>query len=663
MKPSNNSFEPVVTLGGLADAPVDRDRLSQALESANIPTLVGVLAHLEGTQWLREPYLPTRTKGLSDHATGDLDPQAQAEIRMAALDLTMRFAQHPSWSAREIDTAELTRIMSACMGEPVGENYAQMMAEEMGLSPRFSPEAFADLADKDDYDVVIIGAGTSGICLAVQLKQAGIPFTILEKNPDIGGTWFENRYPDCGVDTPSYWYSYSFAPSNWNRYYSKQQDVHAYLSRTVDRFRLREHIQTGVTVDSAVYDEDRGRWTVAGTGPGGATVEVDARFLVSAVGQLNQPKVPTIAGQNEFRGDQFHSARWPAGFDISGRRVAVIGTGASAMQLVPAIADKVAAMTVFQRSPQWVAPNDEYSRAVTDDIRYLMEHVPFYAAWYRMRQAWVFGDKVYDSLIRDQDWPSDALSINSVNEGHRKYFTSYFKRQLDGRPDLIEKSLPTYPPFGKRMLLDNGWFTALRRPNVTLETGAVTRITDDAVVTEDGTRYEVDTIVYATGFDSLNLLGSLEVKGRGGVVLRDQWGANDARAYLGMTEHMFPNMFMLYGPNTNLGHGGSLLYITECHVRYIMSLIAQMAAVGAKTVECRREVRDSYNQQVDRAHERLIWTHPGMDTWYRNEHGRVVTNAPWRLIDIWNQTTGADLDDYELGQVSADHAVATEVAS
>ncbi|MQA03172.1 MAG: SidA/IucD/PvdA family monooxygenase [Streptosporangiales bacterium] len=641
-------FRPIVTLGDAAAEPLDADRLARALGDANVPTLVAVLTHLTGEErWFHPPYTPTRTKGLSDHTSGGLTEQARAAVRAAALAAVLRWADDPD-GIRALDEGALGRIMELCMGEPVAPKYVGMMAEEMGMRPRFDNERLARLRPDEEYSAVIVGAGASGICMAVQLKQANIPFTIVEKNPTVGGTWYENRYPDCGVDTPSYWYSFSFNPVSWSHYYSKRDDVQAYLDATVDRFGLREHILFDTCVDAASYDAATDTWHVRATGPDDTQVELDARFLVTAVGQLNQPKIPSIPGQETFAHDQFHSARWPADLSLRGKRVAVVGTGASAMQLVPAIADEVAELTVFQRSPQWIAPNPEYTREVSDDTRYLMAHVPFYAAWYRMRQAWVFGDKVYDNLVIDPDWSCTDTAVNSINDGYRRYFTSYIRSELEGRPDLLEKALPDYPPFGKRMLLDSGWFRALRLPHVSLETTPIESIGTDAIRTKDGVDHEVDVIVYATGFDSLRLLGSFDVRGRDGVALRDQWGDDDARAYLGMTEHGFPNMFFLYGPNTNLGHGGSLLFITECHVRYIMGLIEQLIQRGGTSLECRQDLRDRHNDEIDQAHAGLIWSHPGMQTWYRNDRGRVVTNSPWRLIDLWQMTRAPRLDDYEV---------------
>lgn len=632
---------------GAQDRPLDVEALKWALEDAHIPVLIAVLTHLTGDDtWLREPFRCSRTRGLSDNADGGLPTDVQQRVREAALDLL----SDPSapLEPQQLDDERLAEIMSNCMGEAVPAEYASLMREEMGLVQRFTPERIRSLPTRPDYSVVIVGAGASGLCMAIQLKQAGVDFTILEKNPELGGTWYENRYPDCGVDTPSFWYSYSFNPSSWSRYYSKRDDVHEYFVRTARDFGVMEHIQFGQRVQQAHFDEDASVWEVDSTDADGVTSTVRAQFMVSAVGQLNQPKIPRVPGADTFQGAQFHSAAWPDDIDLTGRRVAVVGTGASAMQLVPALADQVAGLTIFQRSPQWVAPNAEYSREVSPQAAYLMEHVPLYTSWYRMRQVWAFGDKIFESLIMDPAYADHGLAINSVNEGYRGHFTKYIEEELRDRPDLIAKALPDYPPFGKRMLLDNGWFEALRLPQVDLVTTGIDSIVPEGIVDREGRLHEADVIVYATGFDSLNMLGQMDVVGRGGRTLREQWGDDDARAYMGMTERGFPNLFFLYGPNTNLGHGGSLLFISECQVRYLLDLMAQVMAQGAGQVECRADVRDSYNEEIDAAHAKLIWTHPGMSTWYRNDKGRVVTNSPWRLIDLWKMTLSADLHDYEL---------------
>ncbi len=304
--------------------------------------------------------------------------------------------------------------------------------------------------------------------------------------------------------------------------------------------------------------------------------------------------MPDLDGLDSFRGPVFHTAEWRGDVDLTGKRVAVVGTGASAMQVVPAVADRTAHLTVFQRSPQWVAPNEEYFAPVGDDVHWLMEHVPWYHAWYRFRLAWVFNDRVHPSLQIDESWDDPGRSLNAVNDGHRRYFTRYIERQLQGRPDLIEKCVPDYPPFGKRMLLDNGWYAALRRDDVELVTDSVVRLTETGVVTAGGEEHAADVVVLSTGFAARSYLPGIRVAGRDGRELHDVWGDEDAVAHLGMTVPGFPNLFLMYGPNTNAGAGGSFIFVAESQGRYIVDLLATMVRDGIGALDCRPEVLERW---------------------------------------------------------------------
>jgi 4-hydroxyacetophenone monooxygenase len=318
------------------------------------------------------------------------------------------------------------------------------------------------------------------------------------------------------------------------------------------------------------------------------------------------------------------------------------------MQIVPALAERVAQLTVFQRSPQWIAPTDNYFRQVSPDVQWLMSEVPFYYEWYRFRLAWIFGDRMHASLQIDPDWPHQDRSINAINDAHRRLFTEYLTTKLTGRDDLIEKSLPKYPPFGKRMLLDNGWFDALKHPNVELVDEPVVAFTSTGVRSSSGRETNADIVVFATGFEARRFLFPMDIRGRSGLSIREVWGDDDARAYLGITTPDFPNMAIMYGPNTNLGHGGSYIFIAECQVRYIVSLITEMMRSNLGSIECRPEANDIYNETIDEAHSRMIYSHAGVDTWYRNSLGRVVTNSPWRVVDYWHMTNEPILDNFSV---------------
>jgi 4-hydroxyacetophenone monooxygenase len=625
------------------------EELRAALESANIPTLLMVLAHLTGSHtWLEEPYRPDRTKALDDNDTAGLPPFRQAEVRAAAWEVLRQWRDGRIPTPTPPSDQQIVEMLTVCMGEPVPAEYGPMMAEEAGFRRRDAGWTDGPPRRKlADFRVVVIGAGISGICAAIKLRELGISHVVLEKNDEVGGTWSENDYPGAGVDTPSHLYSFSFDPNpSWSRYYAKQGEILGYLAGVADRHRILDDIRFGTEVESAIYDAAAQRWEVVGRGPDGTTLTYLADVVISSVGQLNRPQMPAIPGLETFPGPAFHSARWRHDVDLAGKRVGVLGTGASAMQVVPSIAGTPAELVVFQRSPQWVAPNANYLRSVPDATRLLMEQVPYYATWYRMRLLWMFNDKLHPTLQIDPGWPHPERAVNATNDKHRQFFTSYIREQIAGREDLWDKVLPTYPPYGKRILMDNNWYRTITRDDVQLVSDDVERIDGDTVITADGHRHQLDVLVFATGFQSKRMLWPMDVRGIEGQSLRELWGEDDARAYLGMTVPGFPNIFLLYGPNTNLGHGGSVIFHTECQVNYVTRLIVDMIEKDIAAVDCRPEIFEEYNARVDAAHERMIWTHRGMDTWYRNARGRVVTNTPWRLLDYWRMTHRPALEDF-----------------
>lgn len=628
------------------DDPFDEARTRAALEEANLPTLVMVLHHLTGERrWLEEPFRPTLTKGLTDHDAGGFSPEVQRTVREAALEALRAWhsGRAPAVAAPSPDL--LVEMTSACMGEPVPEEYARLLASEMdrdalavGVSD--PPPARRPLA------VVIIGAGVSGLTAAVHLRELGLDPVLLEKNTHVGGTWFENQYPGAGVDTPSYLYSWSFFPRHWSTHFGKRDEVVGYLQEMAEHFDLLRSVRFGTEVTSAAYDEAAQAWHVITSSADGTRSSMTADVLITAVGLLSRPKVPPLPGLADFQGPLFHSACWPEDLDVTGKRVAVVGTGASSMQIVPAIVDRAAQLTVFQRSPQWAAPAENYFRPVGSAVHHLMDTVPFYHQWYRFRLAWTFNDKVHASLEMDPEWGDPERSLNAANDGHRRFFTSYLTEQLQGREDLVAKALPGYPPFGKRMLMDNGWYAALLRPHVELVTDTVVAVTPTGLRTASGGEREADIVVMCTGFDAQRLLHPMDITGRGGLRLRDVWGEDDPMAYLGISAPGFPNLFFMYGPNTNSGHGGSYMFVAEAQTRYIVDLVRSMLAEDIGAVECRPEVHDDYNQRLDLAHSTRVWAHTGMETYYRNARGRVVTNMPWRIVDYWDLTRAADLHDF-----------------
>ncbi len=596
-------------------------------------------------RWLEPPFQPVRDVRLIGDPAAGFGPAVQAEILAAA----RRWLLDPPSGHVVADPGVdcLSEMVSIFLGETVPDEYLPMIREDFGFESADADWQQPD-ARRDSRDVLIVGAGVSGLCLAIKLLRLGINVRIIEKNADVGGTWFENRYPGCGVDTPNHFYSFSFAPnSSWRHYFSPRDELLAYVGQLATDFDLRERIDFGSTVESATWNDDDAEWTVE-TSNGTGTQTITAGVVVFATGHFNQPVAPTFPGQDDFDGHVVHTARWPDDLTLAGKRVAVVGTGASSMQLVPTIAGQVASLTVFQRTPQWVRPVPEYNEPVSVDSQWLFTNVPYYDRWYRFAQFWRYGDGLLRFLRKDHEWPHPERSLNRVNDRHRVEMVDFMTSKLSSRRDLIDHCIPDYPPFGKRILIDNGWFDTLVEPHVDLVTDSIDRFTTTGIRTVDGTEYEVDVVVMATGFDVTTLASRAHIVGRDGRTLAEDWADDNPRALLGMTVPGFPNLFIMYGPNTNMGHGGSGIWLAETQSRYITDRLVDMAEQDLVAIECRPERRDTYTAEIDRLHEELIWTHAGTKTYYRNRHGQVRSPMPHRLVDYWSMTRTAGLDDFHL---------------
>ncbi len=621
------------------------------LRQASIPTLLMCLAQVTGDRhWLDEPFLPRRDISIFAEPSGGLSPEAQQVVITAAAQMLDDLASGALQLPPPLAPAQMMEMMGVCLGEPVPAEYTTMAMEEMGFADRRldwrTPAAPDRLAS---FKVLVVGAGFSGLCAAYRLGQMGIPYELLEKSADLGGTWFDNNYPEAGVDTPNHFYSYSFAPNlGWTSNYAKRDEVWAYQRRVADDLDLRRQIRFGVEVTAMRWHEDRHQWQVDSRAADGSlqTRWVDA--VITAVGQLNRPKLDSIAGLASFTGEHWHSAQWRHDVPLAGKQVAVIGTGASAMQFLRSTAEQAQSVTVFQRSPQWARPPQDYHGSVSPESRWLLENVPHYYAWYRFGLMWRFGDGLLPTVRRDPSWPHPQRAMNHRNDRQRMQLTDYLQEQLEGRPDLIAKCLPDYPPYGKRILIDNGWYAALRRPNVELVTAAVDHVDGAGIVDAAGVRRRADVIVLATGFEPGKMLCPIDIRGRSGTPLQQVWGDNNPKAYLGISVPDYPNLFVLTGPNTGLAHGGSLIFVSECQVRYVTGLLREMIERQLAAVEVKPLVHDAYNARVDAEHADLVWTHPGMRNWYRNDSGRVFSPMPWRLVDYWRMTLQPDLTEFEL---------------
>jgi len=618
----------------------DQALLDHAVTQANIPTLLMVLVQMTGdTHWLDAPYQINRQSGMGDNDSGGLDAALQAEVRTAAIEAIRAWQNGKPLAIEDPPPELLVRMLSNAMGERVPDEYGEFTAAQLSQNTRVVNPIYAP----DDFRVLVVGSGATGMCAAVHLQQAGIPFSVVEKADRVGGVWNENKYPGAGVDTPNHLYSFSFVSYDWPMYFALRDDLQTYMEHVAKEFDLLEHVRLRTEVVKAEWNDAEKYWNVTLEHDGEQTIE-QANVLLSATGIFNPPVWPNIPGIEDFEGPIFHTSDWPQDLSLADKNVAVIGNGASAMQICPEIQDEVASLTIYQRSTHWAAPFDQFRKVVPDAIRYLLREVPLYRAWYRVRLGWTFNDRMHEALQKDPDWIHPDRSLNAINDAHRAFFARYIEQELGDRKDLLEKVLPPYPPFGKRMLMDNGWYRMLRNEKVELIDRPIVEITQNEIKTKTEA-ITPDVLVIATGFDVLNFGTAFEARGRSGQTLTERWGDN-ASAYLGTAIPDFPNLFMLYGPNTQPGHGGSLLFVIERQMHYIMDMLKQMCEQGLSDVEIRSEVHAQYNQAVDAAHEKMVWTHPGMQTYYRNSQGRVVVNFPWRNVDLFEMTKQVNLQEY-----------------
>ncbi len=625
----------------------------KALEDpdAHAPSLMMAMVHLTGdTDILHGPIRPDINE---IDVQGGLSSEQQAEIRELALKTLKVYRERGCTLPPPLSPETKLEMMSFLIGEPVPEEYEPLLKEEMGIDAKEDEHTLDWLKSlpedvKSGFKVVIIGAGMSGLLAAISLEEAGIPYVVIEKNGEVGGTWYENTYPGCRCDVPNHFYSYSFDDHDWSHHFSTQPEILAYFKRCADKYGVRRNIRFNTEVASATYDAETARWTVKTRAADGDEQELVANAVISAVGQLNRPSVPAIKGAETFRGISFHSAAWEHEHDLTGKRVAVVGTGASAMQFVPEVAKQAGELFIFQRNAPWTLPTPRYRTSLGEGHRWLMQHVPYYSNWYRF---WLLGqaDAKLEGMKLDLSWDKLDRSANARGDKIRVAIEQFITDQVGDNPELLEKAIPQYPYGANRRLLDDGaWIRTLRRDDVHVVTDRIAAITPAGVVTETGDEYAVDALIYGTGFKAGQFLWPMEVQGEDGMRLDEHWGEDGPRAYRGTTIPGFPNLFVLYGPNTNLSHSGSIIFMAECQMRYVLGCFKLLLESGSAAMAPKRDIHDVYNKEIDDANARRIWGIADYSTgWYKNDKGRVVASWPFRLIEFWRATRMPAPSDYE----------------
>ncbi len=628
----------------------DDAAVAAALEDASVPALLCSLVHMTGDpSWIRGPHRPQMTG--TTLSQGRMPPGDQAAVRKEALSVIADYRDAGCFPC-ELSRDLLVEMMTFLACGPITPRLAELFLFDLEFDGADSAAITwgddIDKAVKIDSPVVVIGAGMAGIQAGIRLAQAGLPFTIVEKNAGPGGTWWENRYPGARVDVASHQYCFAFEPGDhWSEYYCQHPELRDYFTTVLDKHGLRPHCRFETEVTGAEWDESTARWRVGIRAADGETLVLDARFVISAVGSLNIPHLPDIEGMETFAGPSFHSTRWPDDFDHRGLRFALLGAGASGFQIAPTIADEVEHLSIFQRTAQWVLPNPIYHTKVPDGETWAMQHLPFYGRWRRFMMTHPgIGSGVESFRIDPEHVDPNHQSVNAANAALRDFLLDFMREQLADRPDLLEKVTPNYPAMGKRILQDNGsWFRCLKQSNVDLVRTGIDRIVPEGIVTVDGTLHPADAICYATGFRHNDFLG-FEMIGRNGVSLHGQWG-DEPSAYLGITAPNFPNVFLCYGPGTNLAHSAGLFFHAEYQTMHAMQAIHRVLTTGARTIEVRQDVHDRYANELLEQISSLVWAHPTIQhSHYKNPNGKVYTLSPWPIDEYWEMTREVDPNDY-----------------
>ncbi|OCR22081.1 hypothetical protein AFK24_26200 [Pseudomonas syringae] len=632
----------------VASLECDDETLRGHLQGADIPTLLMTVAHLTGELDVLKPdWKPVVAMGV---AGSGMSAEVEADVREFCLHRLLAFRDSRLPVPARPTSDQLHAIGTWLMGPDI-EPYLPLIAEELVTAeedpraPRWHKE---HVAAGRDFKVVIIGAGESGMIAALRFKQAGVPFVVYEKGCDVGGTWRENTYPGCRIDINSFFYSFSFARSTWDDCFAPGPQVFSYMQAVAREKGLYEHIQFNTEVTDAHWDEDSQRWQLLCRDSAGQT-RVDSNVVVFAVGQLNRPMIPAIPGKETFQGPAFHSAQWDHNVDWSGKRVAVIGTGASAAQFIPQLAKTAADLKVFARTTNWLLPTPDLHEKISDSCKWLLANLPNYSLWYRAAMVMPQSVGFLEDVVVDVNYPPTEVAVSARNDQLRRDISAWMEPQFADRPDLRDVLIPDSPVGGKRIIRDNGtWISTLKRDNVSMIRQPIEAITPKGICCVDGTEHEFDLIVYGTGFHASKFLMPINITGRDGLALHEVWKDDDARAYMGMTVPGFPNMFCMYGPNTGLVVYSTIIQFSEFTATYIVDAVRLLLEGGHQSMEIKPQVFESYNQRVDQANGLRAWGFSRVNSWYKNSKGRVTQNFPFNAVEFWRRTHEVEATDYRL---------------
>ena len=625
------------------DENVDTAYIRRAVEASDLAALRVALFQATGDSELAE-FGPVATLDDADRA------------RLADRAVQLLETRMDGFSRRIPSDEELRKLMDLVLGVPTRDEHFEIRRKFIAFTPfPFQHERSEDAAPvPEGFEVAIIGAGPAGISMAVQLERLGIPYVLYDRRSEIGGTWSIHKYPDIRVDTLSITYEFSFEDEYpWSEYFARGEEVRTYLEFISKKYGVHEHTRLGHDLEDARFDDESLTWHLTFQGPDGERVERDVNMVVSAAGVFAKTKLPDIDGIDEFEGTIVHPTQWTSELDMQGKRVAVIGNGSTGVQLMAPVAEKAEHLSVFQRTPQWIAPRPNYGRPVEPEVRWLLDHLPGYWNWSRYTSIIGLMTWHEDFLVPDPEWEKKGGHITKKSEDLREFLVGYIKEQVGDRPDLLEKLVPDYAPMVRRPVVDNNWYKSLTRDNVDLVTSGIERLTKNGIETSDGKHHEVDLIVFATGFEVDKFLWPAEYRGEKGVNLRDYWGPKSPRAYLGMMVPQFPNLFIMYGPNSQPVSGGvSLPSWFQIWAAFIAQCLDTMFEEGHSQVAVKEEAFENYNAQLDAVGSELAFIKDARSVernYYVDADGRLVVNTPHETAELYEMMKTPNRDELDFG--------------
>jgi len=547
---------------------------------------------------------------------------------------------------------ELKSLMSLILGQEISDSYLASRKALVGFEEfPFYPAQWTGATKPElpqDFKVAIIGSGFSGISTGVILSRLGIPFDVYERRSEVGGTWSINRYPDVRVDTMSTTYQLSFVKKYpWPEYFAPAAQVRQYIEDTARDFGVLDNVKFGHDVRSLTWNEESSLWEIE-VEHDGVVSRSTANYVVAGTGLFATPKKLDVAGVDDFKGDILHTALWPEDYPLEGKRVAVIGNGSTGVQLLKKVASEAAHVSAIVRTPQWVTPREYYGEPVPSELQWLLQKMPYYWNWDRF--AWSAPNSLNDLFTPDPEWKAQGGLFSRMNDNLRTALTEYIKEQTGYDESLYSKLIPNYPPWARRMIVDNDWYKTLTEDHVDLVTDGIDHLEADGIVTTTGERIPVDVIVSSTGFTVTKYLFPITVTGKDGVSLEERWERDGVgpRAYLSMLVPGFPNLFILYGPNSQ----GSLNFPTkmETWANYVGEMLVRMVEQGHKSFDLTEKAFADHYEILDGRTSNMIWMDPdSRDKNYYVSHGRVQVMTAFSIEEHWRDMTTPRLEDFRLG--------------